>query len=178
MSIIQKPDIIDTLKVEGVEFKRRGINYWALCPFHIEKTPSFKADPERQSFHCFGCGISGDVITFIQKYKSLSFRDALAYLGINGNKRKIKPDPKVNRKRELVQEYRLWLDKYTDFLCDVLRRLDQAKLKARTMKQVEAMAFHYHSELIWEHHLEILLGKDEKAKFELYKEVRYGINEA
>ncbi len=173
MTTLEKPNIIDTLLSEGIELKQRGKDFWASCPLHQERTPSFEIDPERQTFHCFGCNEHGDVITFIQKYKGLSFKDSLCYLGIDSS-RKIKPDTRVIRKRELIQQYQQWIDDYTNFLCNVLRRLDIAKMKAKTMKQVEAMAFHYHSEHIWEYHLDILLSKDEIAKFEIYKEVMYG----
>ena len=57
-----------------------GRLYKALCPFHVEKTPSFKVDPERQSFHCFGCGARGDVFSFMQKIENIDFRAALELL--------------------------------------------------------------------------------------------------
>ena len=173
MIALKKPDITDTLKTEGIELKQKGKSLWASCPFHSEKTPSYKVDPEKQSFYCFGCGSSGDVISFIQKYKGLSFKDALCYLGIDTS-REIRPDKRVIRKRELLNEYRQWKDYYADFLCDVLRMLDQKKLKVKTMKEVEAIAYHYHQEPIWEEHFEIMLGKDEEAKFEIYKEKENG----
>jgi DNA primase catalytic core len=172
MTVLEKPDIVEIIS-EYVPLKKTAQNYKGLCPFHAEKHPSFIVDPSKQNFHCFGCNEHGDVITFIQKYKDISFKDALAYLGIDKSK-KYKPNPREIRKRELVKHYRQWLNNYTDFLCNVLRRLDIAKLKAKTMMQVEAMAFHYHSEPIWEQHFEILLSKDEIAKLEIYKEVMYG----
>lgn len=60
--------------------KRQGRNFWACCPFHHEKTPSFCINQEEQFFHCFGCGESGDVISFIMKEESLDFLDAVKYL--------------------------------------------------------------------------------------------------
>jgi DNA primase len=175
MTISDKPDIIDTLRAEGFEAKKKGKYYWTLCPLHPENNASFKINPEKQSFRCFGCNEHGDVITFIQKYKDLSFKHALAYLKINDNGQKyFKPRQKETRKRELLREYRQWLSDYRDFLCDILWKLDQSKKKAKTMKAVEALAFHYHSAHIWEHQLEILFSKDEEAKFELYEELRYG----
>jgi len=173
MTVFEKPDIINILREESIELKQRGKYHWALCPFHAEKTPSFKVNPDMQQFYCWGCHEHGDVLSFIQKYKGLSFNAALSYLGI-GKTRKIKPDSGEIRKNELIREYQAWLNSYTSFLCNVLRRLDLAKIKAKAMREVEAMAFHYHSEPIWEHHLEILLGKDEETKFELYKGFRYG----
>lgn len=164
-----KPDLKTVMQNEGIHIKRN----MAPCSFHFpDKHPSMGIKNER--YHCFACGASGDVIDFIMKFKGLSFKDSLGYLGINGNKRKVKTDSREIKKRELVKEYREWLDRYTDFLCNVLRRLDIAKMKAKTMKQVEAMAFHYHTEQIWESHLEILLGKDEKAKLDIYKRIKYG----
>jgi len=171
---LPKPDITDTLKTEGIELMQRGKSLWALCPLHSENTRSFKVDSAKQTFYCFGCNEHGDVITFIQKYKDLSFKDALSYLGIKGNGKHIKPDSEKTRERELIQGYRQWLNYYTDFICDVLRMLDMKKLKVKTIKEVEAIAYHYHKEPIWEEHFEILLGKDEHEKFELYKEMIYG----
>lgn len=63
-----------------LQLKKAGINYSGLCPFHNEKTPSFMVSPERQSFRCFGCGESGDVISFLQKIEGLTFPEALKIL--------------------------------------------------------------------------------------------------
>lgn len=168
-----KPDIIDILIAEGINLKQKGTNFWALCPFHIEKNPSFKVDSEKQFFYCFGCHEHGDVITFIQKYKGLSFNETLLYLGISKSKLKFNLNPEEAKKRKLIKEYYQLLNNYTNFLCNILRRLARAKMRAKKIREVEAMAFHYHSEFIWEYHFEILLSNDERAKFELYKELKY-----
>ena len=63
-----------------VNLKRRGRNMVGLCPFHGEKTPSFNIYPENGSFYCFGCGVGGDVITFIMKIENLDYIDAVKYL--------------------------------------------------------------------------------------------------
>ncbi|MDR0615939.1 MAG: DNA primase [Synergistaceae bacterium] len=60
-----------------VELRRRGSSLKGLCPFHSEKTPSFTVSPDRQTFHCFGCGKGGDVFTFLMEMEGLSFREAL-----------------------------------------------------------------------------------------------------
>jgi DNA primase len=65
---------------ECVSLKRTGANMKGLCPFHAEKTPSFIVNPARQSFHCFGCGEGGDVLTFMEKYYNLTFYEALKQL--------------------------------------------------------------------------------------------------
>ena len=63
-----------------VYVKRQGRKFWSCCPFHHEKTPSFCINPDEQFFHCFGCGESGDVISFIMKIESLDFIDAVKML--------------------------------------------------------------------------------------------------
>lgn len=72
-------DIVDVLE-EYMTFKKNGENYLSLCPFHNEKTPSFVVSGKKQIFKCFGCGESGNVISFIMKYKNLNFVDAVGFL--------------------------------------------------------------------------------------------------
>lgn len=60
-----------------IELKRAGINYSACCPFHTEKTPSFMVSPSRGSYHCFGCGASGDAFSFVSQYEKLSFVESV-----------------------------------------------------------------------------------------------------
>lgn len=77
--IRQANDIVDVLS-SYVTLKRAGRRLKALCPFHQEKTPSFTVNPEMQVFHCFGCGVGGDVFKFIQLRENVDFPDALAML--------------------------------------------------------------------------------------------------
>lgn len=72
-------DIADVIG-DYVELRRRGGSLWALCPFHAEKTPSFSVQPERGTFHCFGCGKSGDVFTFVMEMEGMDFPEALRSL--------------------------------------------------------------------------------------------------
>src|SRR5215831_7990841 len=65
---------------EYLPLKPRGRQYVALCPFHPEKTPSFYVTPDSQFYHCFGCGKSGDVFTFLMEREGLSFREAMEAL--------------------------------------------------------------------------------------------------
>ena len=65
---------------ETVELKPRGHEFWGCCPFHNEKTPSFSVSPERQTYHCFGCGKGGDIFSFIMEAEHLEFREALERL--------------------------------------------------------------------------------------------------
>ncbi len=72
-------DIIQVIS-DVVELKKAGTRFTGLCPFHAEKTPSFSVNPQGQFFHCFGCGESGDVFSFVMKYNRLSFPEALKEL--------------------------------------------------------------------------------------------------
>ncbi|MDR1362153.1 MAG: DNA primase [Holosporaceae bacterium] len=63
-----------------LKLQKSGKDFWGLCPFHTEKTASFRIDPDRGSYHCFGCGAHGDIITFVMEYENLSFPEALEHL--------------------------------------------------------------------------------------------------
>lgn len=69
-------DIVDVIS-ERIEVRKAGRNYKALCPFHREKSPSFNINPERQIYHCFGCGVGGNVISFVMEYDKVGFLDAV-----------------------------------------------------------------------------------------------------
>lgn len=73
---------LDILDVVGryVQMKKRGGNYFGLCPFHHEKTPSFSVNQDKQIYHCFGCGAGGGVINFIMRVEQLEFVDAVTML--------------------------------------------------------------------------------------------------
>lgn len=71
----QNNDIV-TVANKYITLTKRGKTWWACCPFHFEKTPSFAINEMEQYYHCFGCGASGDVINFVEKYESLDFYDA------------------------------------------------------------------------------------------------------
>ncbi len=77
--IRDRADIVDLIG-EYVDLKRSGSNYMGLCPFHSEKTPSFSVSPSKGIFKCFGCGVGGDVITFVMKRENLSFPEAVEFL--------------------------------------------------------------------------------------------------
>jgi DNA primase len=110
-------------KLDIVEFLRgyitvmpAGRNFRALCPFHGEKSPSFSISPERQRWHCFGCGLDGDIFGFVMKYENMEFGEALRFLAEKAG---------VELKHENPAEYR-----YTGLLYDLN---DQAKNFYRKM---------------------------------------------
>ncbi|MBQ7261222.1 MAG: DNA primase [Lachnospiraceae bacterium] len=75
----QANNIVDLIS-SYVSLKKKGSNYFGLCPFHSEKSPSFSVHPVKQMFHCFGCGKSGDAISFVMEYEDYSFPEAVQYL--------------------------------------------------------------------------------------------------
>ena len=72
-------DLVDIIS-QYVILKRSGRNFFGLCPFHKEKTPSFSVSPDKQIFHCFGCGAGGNVIHFISKIENVDFKESLEIL--------------------------------------------------------------------------------------------------
>ena len=77
-------DIVDVIS-QYVILKRSGRNFFGLCPFHKEKSPSFSVSPDKQIFHCFGCGVGGNVIHFVSKIENLDFRETLELLANRAN---------------------------------------------------------------------------------------------
>ena len=75
----QATDLV-ALVSETVELRQRGQEFWGCCPFHGEKNPSFKVNPNTGLWHCFGCGEGGDVFSYVQKRENLEFPDAIRYL--------------------------------------------------------------------------------------------------
>ena len=74
-----RSDIVDVVS-RYVSLKKSGSNYFGLCPFHNEKSPSFSVSQDKQIFHCFGCGVGGGVISFIMRAEGLEFYDAVSFL--------------------------------------------------------------------------------------------------
>ena len=76
-------DIVDVVS-QYVTLKRSGRNFFGLCPFHREKSPSFSVSPDRQYFHCFGCHKGGDVFSFVSEIEKLSFKETIEFLAERG----------------------------------------------------------------------------------------------
>ena len=98
---------IDITEVVGdfVKLKKRGTNYIGLCPFHNEKSPSFSVSPSKEIFKCFGCGKSGNSITFLMEHEKFSYTDALRWLGkkYNVEIEETQADPEY-REQQLVAD--------------------------------------------------------------------------
>jgi len=78
--LTERSDIVDVVSGYVRLSKRSGANLFGLCPFHSEKTPSFSVSPDKQIYHCFGCGKGGGVINFIMEIENLSFPEAVEFL--------------------------------------------------------------------------------------------------
>lgn len=118
---------IQEIVAEYVNLKRSGANFLGLCPFHGEKTPSFNVNPGRGIFHCFGCGVGGDVFAFVMKVEGLDFPEAVRFLAKRvgviieerpvspGEKRRIDERERLLRINELaVVFYRRYLREERD----------------------------------------------------------------
>ena len=102
--IKEQNDIVDIIS-ENVRLKKSGKNYTGLCPFHNDKSPSFSVSTDKQIYKCFSCGEAGNVITFVMKYKRLTFLEAAKYLADKANiplEIAGQENNKVSRKKELL----------------------------------------------------------------------------
>ena len=77
--IRSKNDIVDVIS-GYVRLQKKGSSYFGLCPFHNEKSPSFSVSPGKQMYYCFGCGVGGNVFTFLMEYENYTFQEAVRYL--------------------------------------------------------------------------------------------------
>src|SRR3989337_4298837 len=86
-SIQQILSRIDIVEIVGsfVKLKKRGSNYLGLCPFHNEKTPSFTGSPSKEIYKCFGCGRSGNTISFLMEHEKYSYVESLRWLAAKYN---------------------------------------------------------------------------------------------
>ena len=83
--LIERNDIVSVVSDYVRLTKRSGSNMFGLCPFHSEKTPSFSVSPDKQFYHCFGCGKGGGVINFIMDIENLSYPEAVEFLAKRAN---------------------------------------------------------------------------------------------
>lgn len=113
-------DIVDVIG-QYVHLERKGSSYMGLCPFHNEKTPSFSVLESRQIFHCFGCGESGNVYTFLMKHENMTFPEAVKYLADRAGitlpeKEYSSEERRQNAKREKLYEIYKEAAKYYYYL--------------------------------------------------------------
>ena len=110
----ESSDIVEVIS-SYISLQKRGRYYWACCPFHGEKTPSFSVDKERQFFYCYGCHTGGDVFSFVEKIDNCSFSEAIKALANRANI----PIPETHRSRQdiLREEKRKELYQVNELAC-------------------------------------------------------------
>ena len=101
--LVARNDIVEVVSGYVRLGKKSGSNMFGLCPFHSEKTPSFSVSPDKQIYHCFGCGKGGGVISFIMEIENLSFPEAVAFLAKRANM----PLPEQENDRESKKRSRM-----------------------------------------------------------------------
>lgn len=139
--VLQNTEIVDIIS-ETVALKKTGANYKACCPFHQEKTPSFVVSPDKQIFHCFGCGVGGNAVSFLMQYEKLEFPEALEKLAkrlgiaLKSEKTSVKEDGKSRFYK--INAYAQW------FFAEQFEHAQKAKdyvaqrgLSAETVKTFE-----------------------------------------
>lgn len=118
--------LLEMLVREGIEIRKSGRVYKALCPFHSEKTPSFVIWPDSGRYKCFGCGVNGDAIQFLRNFKGLSFQEAAREAGLElTHNAKVDKEAfsKEASKKVLKKQFFRWLRVFENALCKAYREL-------------------------------------------------------
>lgn len=137
--IKQRLDIVTFLR-EYLTLQPAGRNFKAACPFHKERTPSFMVSPDRQSWHCFGCGLGGDAFTFLMRHENIDFSDALRMLaektGVELRRLSLGEQGEQQALYDVVAAAR-------DFFVDQLKKSPQANayLKSRSLNEETQTTF-------------------------------------
>jgi len=108
----QSNDIVNIIS-QYVALKRKGRNYFGLCPFHNEKSPSFSVSPDRQIFHCFGCNAGGNVYTFLMKIEGIGFKEVVEQLAEKANIQLPKLESTQDNAKEELKEKVLKVNEFT-----------------------------------------------------------------
>ncbi len=139
--IKQKLDILEVLG-EYIRLTKAGRNYKARCPFHAERSASFMVSPERQIWHCFGCGLGGDIFGFVMKMEGVEFGDALRTLARKAGIVLKKQDPQVQSAKKRLYEVCELATKFFETQLHktaagqkVLKYLTERGLKPATIKE-------------------------------------------
>ena len=122
MARFYPPELLENIKMQSdivevisgyLPLKRAGQNYKALCPFHQEKTPSFSVSSQKQIFHCFGCGVGGDVFRFLMLQENMTFPEAVEFLAQRAHIELPASNPQAaSRHRRLLEVHQLACDFY------------------------------------------------------------------
>jgi DNA primase len=123
----QAADIVEVVSAH-TDLRRQGVRYVGLCPFHEERTPSFSVEPQEKLYHCFGCGVGGDVIKFVEEKEGLGFAEAVEVLadryGVELEREQ--EDPRAEAKRQHRRRLEQLLDRSAAFYANYLWESEEA----------------------------------------------------
>jgi DNA primase len=123
----QAADIVEVISAH-TDLRRQGARYTGLCPFHDERTPSFSVEPTEKLYHCFGCGVGGDVIKFVEEKDGLNFAEAVELLadryGVELEREQ--EDPRAEAKRQRRRRLEQLLDRAASFYTSYLWESEEA----------------------------------------------------
>jgi DNA primase len=123
----QAADIVEVVSAH-TDLRRQGARYVGLCPFHDERTPSFSVEPTEKLYHCFGCGVGGDVIKFVEEKEGLGFAEAVEVLadryGVELEREQ--EDPQAERRRERRRRLEQLLDRSAAYYANYLWESEEA----------------------------------------------------
>jgi len=123
----QAADIVEVVSAH-TDLRRQGVRYVGLCPFHDERTPSFSVEPQEKLYHCFGCGVGGDVIKFVEEKEGIGFAEAVELLadryGVELEREQ--EDPQAERRRERRRRLEQLLDRSAAYYANYLWESEEA----------------------------------------------------
>lgn len=133
--LLVRVDIVDLID-SHVPLKKTGNNFVARCPFHVEKTPSFSVNRKKQFFHCFGCGASGNAISFLMDFSHLDFVEAVedlaGFVGVEVPRESIDYQP--GQKKEDLNSLYILMEQVAAFYAEQLRTSDEGKKAVEYLK--------------------------------------------
>ncbi len=134
-------DIVDVI-ANYIELKKAGANYKANCPFHGEKSASFIVSPQKQIYHCFGCGVGGDSIKFVMEYEKLSYKDAIEKIAttFNFHLNYTKESSDTNQSKKVLESIEQW---YQKNLTNTSSALEYIKTRGITQNSIETFGIGY-----------------------------------
>lgn len=128
--IKSKLDVVRVIS-DYIQLRKAGVNFKAPCPFHSEKTPSFLVNPERQRWHCFGCGEDGDIFTFVEKIEGVDFVEAKKQLAKKAGVVLRHEDEGADRDRRRLLEANRWAARYYHEVLLKTRQAETARAYVR-----------------------------------------------
>lgn len=169
-------DLIAVMKAAGVDVKRSSSRWMACCPWHEDTVPSLVIYPD-DHWYCFSCQDGGDVIDFIQKFHSCTFKEALGILGIEQGE--LTPEKREEIKRlqhrhELIKTFREWEAEASAEVGMFCRCCRKVLGQIKTEDDLDKYGERYHDLASYEYHLDVLVGNDDQAKFGLWEADYYG----